>query len=62
MINKEYITITLNLKTSMIRSNLCDYIDAYIHLYIDAYIHLVYTYIKGTITVLNTAVAAAPVI
>ena len=33
-------------KTSMIRSNLCDYSDAYIH-------------VKGTITVLNTETAAA---
>ena len=36
----------IKFKTSMIRSNLCDYNDAYIH-------------VKGTIEVLNTATAAA---
>ena len=35
-------------KTSMIRSNLCDYSDACIH-------------VKATLSVLNTAAAAAPV-
>ena len=35
-------------KTSMIRPNLCDYSDAYIH-------------VKATITIPNTAAAAAPV-
>ena len=35
-------------KTSVIRSNLCDYGDAYIH-------------VKATVTVSNTSVAAAPV-
>ena len=34
-------------KTSMIRSNLCDYSDVYIH-------------VKGTITVPNTRIVAAP--
>ena len=40
MMNKEeYIPVTiLNLKTTMLRSNLCDYADAYIH-------------VKGTITI-----------
>ena len=38
----------IKFKTSWIRSNLCDYKDAYI-------------YIKATITVPNTAATAAPV-
>ena len=37
----------LKFKTSMIRSNLCDYSDAYMH-------------VKGTITVPNTGTATAP--
>ena len=36
--------VKLNLKSSMIRSNLCDYSDAYIH-------------VKGTITIPNMAAA-----
>ena len=40
--------IDIDFKTSMIRSNLCDYNDAYIH-------------VKATITVPNIAAAAAPV-
>ena len=38
--------IKSNFKTSMIRSNLCDYNDSYIH-------------VKGTITVSNTATQGA---
>ena len=38
--------IKLNLKISMIRSNLCDYSDAYVD-------------VKGTITIPNTGTAAA---
>ena len=37
----------IKFKTAMIRSNLCDYSDAYI-------------YVKGNITVLNTGTARAP--
>ena len=42
-----YITDQIKFKNSMMRTNICDYSDAYIH-------------IKGTIRVPNTGTAAAP--
>ena len=48
MNHEEIMNTNTEFKTSMIRSNLCDYSDAYIH-------------VKTTITVPNAAAAAAPV-
>ena len=48
MIKHEEASSQIRFKTSMTRSNLCDYSDAYIH-------------VKGTITVPKTAAAAAPI-
>ena len=49
MNHEERMASVIKLKTSMIRSDLCDYSDAYIHF-------------KGTITIANTGTSAVQTI